>query len=149
MPRAMRYYYEKNPVGFIVHFMEKTSTHTEEEAKKVAEEIFQDPQRLAICNELADVFIGPALYPESYETWYNDMDNDQMQIPLENINIPTLIVHGVRDKIVPFSHGQGTAARIPNSQLLALEEGFHILGWHPDYFNEVRDPMVEFMKKHL
>ena len=56
--------------------MEKTSTHTDEEAKKVAEEIFNDPKRRAICDELADVFVGPALYPESYETWYNDIDVD-------------------------------------------------------------------------
>ena len=149
MPRGMRYYYEKKPVDFIVHNMEKTSTHTGEEARKVAEDIVKDPRRMAISDALADIFIGPALYPESYDSWYNDMENDQKQIPLENINIPTLIVHGVRDKIVPISHGQGTAARIPNNQFIAIEEGTHVLGWHPDYFNLVRDPMVEFMKKNL
>ena len=76
MPRGMRYYYEKNPVGFIVHYMETLSTHTKEESRKAAEDIVKDPRRKAICDALADVFIGPALYPESYDSWYNDMDND-------------------------------------------------------------------------
>ena len=68
------------------------------------------------------------------------MENQQIQIPLENIKIPTLIVHGVKDKIVPFSHGQGTAARIPNNQFIAVDEGTHVLQFHPDYYNVVRDP---------
>ena len=76
MPRGMRYYYEKNPVGFIVHNMEKMSTHTEEEARKVAEDVLKDPRRKAICDAFADVFVGPALYPESYDSWFNDMEND-------------------------------------------------------------------------
>ena len=111
----MSYFYEKKPVDFIVHNMEKMSTHTDEEARKVAEDILQDPRRKALCDAFSDVFMGPALYPEAYPSWFNDMENDQKNIPLENINIPTLIVHGVRDKIVPFSHGQGTAARIPGN----------------------------------
>ena len=78
MPRGLGYYYEKNPVGFVVHFMSTTSTHTEEEAKVVAEEILQDPRRKAMCDQLIEATIGPALYPESYETWYNDIDVDQV-----------------------------------------------------------------------
>ena len=78
MPRGLGYYYEKNPAGFIVHFMSTTSTHTEEEAKKVAEEILQDPRRKAMCDQLTEVTIGPVLYPESYTTWYNDIDVDQV-----------------------------------------------------------------------
>ena len=74
--------------------MEKMSTHTPEEARKVAEEILQDPRRKKICDAFSDVFVGPALYPEKYSSWYNDMENDQKNIPLENINIPTLVVHG-------------------------------------------------------
>ena len=77
MPRGMRLFYEKKPVDFVVHNMEKMSTHTKEEQRQMAKEILEDPRRKVICDAMADVFVGPALYPESYESWYNDMDNDQ------------------------------------------------------------------------
>lgn len=48
------------------------------------------------------------------------------EYPLERINVPTLVLHGTRDPLVPFDrHGKVLASRIPGAELLALEGGEH------------------------
>lgn len=49
------------------------------------------------------------------------------EYPLEEIAVPTLVIHGDKDRIVPFEqHGKRLAARIPNAQLLKIEGGEHV-----------------------
>lgn len=46
---------------------------------------------------------------------------------LEDIRVPTLVVHGKDDRVVPFEqHGAVLARRIPNAELLAVEGGEHV-----------------------
>ena len=46
--------------------------------------------------------------------------------PLEDIRVPTLIVHGDRDPLIDYaSHAQSAARRIPGAELLTLEDGEH------------------------
>jgi pimeloyl-ACP methyl ester carboxylesterase len=45
--------------------------------------------------------------------------------PLEEIRVPTLVVHGARDRVVPFAHGARLAARIPGAHFLPLDDGEH------------------------
>jgi pimeloyl-ACP methyl ester carboxylesterase len=40
---------------------------------------------------------------------------------LKEINLPTLVIHGTEDAILPFDHGQALADGIPNAQLMVLE----------------------------
>ncbi|HEY1652011.1 MAG TPA: alpha/beta fold hydrolase [Acidimicrobiales bacterium] len=42
---------------------------------------------------------------------------------LGEINVPTLVVHGTGDHMVPFRLGRETAERIPGAQLVALPDG--------------------------
>ena len=46
---------------------------------------------------------------------------------LKNINVPTLVVHGKADALVPFAHGQDTHRRIPRSQFVPIEGMGHDL----------------------
>ncbi|HEY3377670.1 MAG TPA: alpha/beta hydrolase [Armatimonadota bacterium] len=46
---------------------------------------------------------------------------------LEEIAVPTLIVHGTADSMVPFAqHARALASRIPGAELLAIEGGEHV-----------------------
>jgi pimeloyl-ACP methyl ester carboxylesterase len=46
--------------------------------------------------------------------------------PLEEIGVPTLVIHGTADPMVPFQQNAGVfARRIPGAKLLALEGGEH------------------------
>ena len=67
------------------------------------------------------------------DTWLTDFRED-----LPKIDVPTLIVHGTADRILPFS---ATAERLPDliadAQLVAVEGGPHNIAWtHPDEVNE-------------
>lgn len=45
--------------------------------------------------------------------------------PLETLRIPTLILHGTHDSIVPVEHAEYAARLIPNAKFVALEGGGH------------------------
>ena len=66
------------------------------------------------------------------DTWLTDFRDD-----LPKIDVPTLVIHGTEDRILPF---EATAARLPalvdGLQLVKVEGGPHNIGWtHPDKVN--------------
>jgi non-heme chloroperoxidase len=67
------------------------------------------------------------------DTWLTDFRDD-----LPNIDVPTLVVHGTEDRILPIS---ATADRLPDLiadiRLVRVEGGPHNIGWtHPAEVNE-------------
>jgi pimeloyl-ACP methyl ester carboxylesterase len=44
---------------------------------------------------------------------------------LEEVAVPTLVVHGARDPLFPIDHGRALAAEIPGAELLVLEDMGH------------------------
>ena len=46
---------------------------------------------------------------------------------LEDMAIPTLVIHGRDDPVMPFAHGEALAQAIPNARLLPLEATGHEL----------------------
>jgi non-heme chloroperoxidase len=76
---------------------------------------------------------GPYATYACVDTWLTDFRDD-----LPKIDIPTLVVHGTEDRILPF---EATAERLPalvdNLELVRVEGGPHNIGWtHPDEVNE-------------
>jgi pimeloyl-ACP methyl ester carboxylesterase len=45
---------------------------------------------------------------------------------LEDIAVPTLVLHGTRDAIVPVADGESVAARIPGAELVLLDAVGHV-----------------------
>jgi non-heme chloroperoxidase len=65
-------------------------------------------------------------------TWLTDFRDD-----LPKIDVPTLVVHGTEDRVLPF---EATAARlhklIADVTVVRVEGGPHNIGWtHPDEVN--------------
>ena len=65
---------------------------------------------------------------ERIEGTRNDIRITQTRsYPLKDIAVPTLVVHGTKDPLVPFEeHGKRLATEIPGAQLLAAEGGEHV-----------------------
>jgi non-heme chloroperoxidase len=66
------------------------------------------------------------------DTWLTDFRPD-----LAKIDVPTLVIHGTEDRILPF---EATAARLPamvdGLQLVEVDGGPHNIGWtHPEIVN--------------
>jgi non-heme chloroperoxidase len=74
-------------------------------------------------------------------TWHEDFRQD-----VAKIDVPTLVIHGDADRIVPFSAaGQRTAKLIPGAELVVIKDGPHNVAWtHAD---EVNDALVQFLAK--
>lgn len=77
------------------------------------------------------------------DTWLTDFRRD-----LPKIDVPTLVVHGEADRILPF---QATAARLRDEKLIAdltvvaVEDGPHNIGWtHPE---ETNAALLEFLNR--
>ena len=73
------------------------------------------------------------------DTWLTDFRAD-----LPKIDVPTLVMHGTEDRILPF---ESTAKRLPalvkDLKLIPVEGGPHNIGWtHPD---EVNHGLLEFL----
>ena len=74
-------------------------------------------------------------------SWLTDFRND-----LPRIDVPTLIVHGDADRILPL---ESTAARLPklikNSRLVVIPGGPHAINW--THANEVNSELLNFLQK--
>ena len=74
-------------------------------------------------------------------TWHEDFRKD-----LSRIEVPTLVIHGDADRIVPISaSGLRTAKLIKGASLLVVKDGPHCISWtHAD---EVNSELVNFLGK--
>lgn len=50
--------------------------------------------------------------------------------PLRKLSVPTLVIHGSEDPILPLPHGRATAEAIPRAKLLVIEGMGHDLPEH-------------------
>ncbi|MDC0712162.1 alpha/beta hydrolase [Stigmatella sp. ncwal1] len=74
------------------------------------------------------------------------LDADYLE-SLEHLRIPTLIIHGARDHVVPLSDACDVARRIPGARLEVLREASHLPYMsHPQAFNAFVD---DFLWEHL
>ncbi len=75
-------------------------------------------------------------------TWHEDFRAD-----LGHVDIPTLVIHGDADRIVPFeAAGQRTAKMIPGAHLVVIQDGPHaVTSTHAD---EVNAALVNFLGAH-
>jgi non-heme chloroperoxidase len=72
-------------------------------------------------------------------TWHEDFRQD-----VARIDVPTLVIHGEADRIVPFpAAGQRTAKMIKGARLVPIKDGPHAVIWtHAD---EVNQEVVNFL----
>lgn len=65
---------------------------------------------------------------------------------INQINVPTLVIHGDEDKLVPYENGETLAEKIPNAEFLTIQGAGHI------YITEANDlvnkRVLEFLNKH-
>lgn len=74
-------------------------------------------------------------------TWHEDFRND-----LARIDVPTLVIHGDADRIVPIAaSGQRTAKLIKGARLVAIKGGPHAVNW--THAQEANHELVNFLGK--
>jgi len=64
----------------------------------------------------------------------------------EDINVPTLLIHGDKDNLIPLGYSQEIAQRIPNAELIVIKGGGHeCLVSHQ---REIAPKLNAFLVKH-
>jgi non-heme chloroperoxidase len=73
-------------------------------------------------------------------TWHEDFRKD-----LERIDVPTLVIHGDADRIVPLhAAGERTAKLVRNAKLVVVKDGPHCITWtHAD---QVNPALIDFVQ---
>ncbi|MHB8383192.1 MAG: alpha/beta fold hydrolase [Candidatus Binataceae bacterium] len=66
---------------------------------------------------------------------------------LEQIRCPALIIHGVNDDAVNFSHGEFAARAIPGAKFIRVEGAPHLL-WISQDAAELARRRIEFLRQH-
>jgi non-heme chloroperoxidase len=76
---------------------------------------------------------SPAATLQCVPAWYEDFRAD-----LKRIDVPTLVIYGDEDRIVPYaSAGARTAKLVKGAQLHTIKGGPHNVAWtHADEFNQ-------------
>src|SRR5579864_3346397 len=74
-------------------------------------------------------------------TWHEDFRQD-----VAKIDVPTLVIHGDADRIVPFAAaGQRTAKLIKGAELVVVKDGPHNIAW--THSEEVNGALIQFLGK--
>ena len=74
-------------------------------------------------------------------TWHEDFRND-----LSRVDVPTLVIHGDADRILPISaSGHRTAKLIKGARLLVVKDGPHCITW--THAEQVNGGLLEFLGK--
>jgi non-heme chloroperoxidase len=102
--------------------------------KRVSEEAVQASWNTAA---IASAYASLACVP----TWHEDFRKD-----VAKIDVPTLVIHGDSDRIVPFSAaGQRTAKLVKGAELVVIKDGPHNVAW--THAEEVNAAVLKFLRK--
>ncbi|MBE0604601.1 MAG: alpha/beta hydrolase [Deltaproteobacteria bacterium] len=102
--------------------------------KRVSEQAVQASWNIAAG---ASVAASLACVP----TWHEDFRND-----LSRVEVPTLVIHGDADRILPIAaSGLRTAKLIKGARLLVVKDGPHCITW--THAEQVNGGLLEFLGK--
>lgn len=93
-----------------------------------------------ITKPFSDWFMQMGLEAASWSTAaiIRTLRDETLHKDLSKINVPTLIIHGTHDKVIPFSQAQEMNQKISNSQLVPFYYSGHGGFWEErDKFNQL------------
>ena len=100
--------------------------------KRVSDQAVQASWNVAVGSSATATF-------ECVRTWYTDFRND-----LPRINVPTLVMHGDADRILPITaSGLRTGKLIKGARLVVVEGGPHCITW--THAEEVNRALLDFL----
>lgn len=76
--------------------------------------------------------------------WENDLRHiNSLQLPVERVGAPTLIIHGTADAAVPFAYSEELANQLPNARLHAIDGADHMMPL--THFDEIQEVSMSFL----
>jgi len=118
------------------------------EVKERVSTVMKDKRKVQFMLDLFE-----SMYP--YGVRKDGVDNDMEQggklerLPLDQIRVPSFIIHGTCDADVEFSHAEYAVQSIPGAEHIWIEKGTHFAFWLSEDAYDVHERTVDFMLQHL
>jgi pimeloyl-ACP methyl ester carboxylesterase len=65
---------------------------------------------------------------------------------LPSLRVPTLVLHGTEDRVIPVENGRRLAERIPGAEVVLLEGAGHV--YHSERADEADAAVLDFVRRH-
>ncbi|MCD4760345.1 alpha/beta hydrolase [bacterium] len=138
-------------------FVHRFRKKAEKDLEAVAKRSIRDPEILARTVNDADTWpLFSTMLLSTFDRMGQRLEGTENDIeitrtatyPLENLDVPVLIVHGTQDPLVRFEvHAKMYEARVPHVELLAVDGGEHVAIF--THRNMVRAKVMAFMQRHF
>lgn len=128
------------PTGFTTETANKYLKETLNDRPKMMQDVTDGFFFQYITNQFSDWFLQMGLQAASWSTAaiITTLRDEKLHADLPEINVPTLIVHGIHDKVIPFAQAQELNEKIRNSQLVPFQYSGHGLFWEEhEKFNQL------------
>jgi len=78
---------------------------------------------------------------------FDDLEAEAHMGRLESIQIPTVVLHGLYDSLIPVEMGRQLASKIPGCRIVEYV-GNHCIGNHPDVFNFIINAITDHISRY-
>ena len=86
---------------------------------------------------------GPAENIARYREMFDDVDVSGL---LDQVYVPTLVIHSIGDSVAPLSEGKLIASRIPGARFVTLNSRNHMMFEHEPEFPRLINCITDFMR---
>jgi pimeloyl-ACP methyl ester carboxylesterase len=135
----------------IIQLMLNREGISEEEAERQALQAVAHPSSFQKRKELLEFYLRTKLsFPHSADEIARR--NEAIRAfdfcnKLSEITVPTLIMHGADDRLVPAGNAKILAQRIPDAGLILIQNSAHI--FFIEEFEEFNRCLLDFMRRHI
>jgi len=135
----------KKPTPLLEEYLQVAMNPTTDKVRKVFEQMVANPAR--IPSKLVESFITRINLPNAKYAFKSTLENSantQIELGrLKLIEIPTLILWGIKDKVIPTNHSELFKESIMNSQIEIIQDAGHAP------FAEKPDQVCEILRNFL
>jgi non-heme chloroperoxidase len=127
------------PTGFTTETANKFLAETLNDRPKMMREVTDTFFFQYITGPFSDWFFQLGLQAAGWSTAaiIVTLRDEKLDADLQKITVPTLIIHGIHDKVIPFAQAQQLNQKIRNSQLVPFDYSGHGPFWEErDKFNQ-------------
>ncbi|MFO6495848.1 MULTISPECIES: alpha/beta fold hydrolase [Bacillus] len=138
------------PIGFTAETADRLLKEAAHDRPKMMRGITETFFFQYITEPFSDWFfrLGLEAAGWSTEAVINLLRDENLYTDLSKISAPTLIVHGIHDKVIPFSQAQQLNQNIRNSQLIPFHYSGHGLFWEErDRFNRILSQFIDLPRR--
>ncbi len=126
--------------------IEMESSLDKQETKKLMDDIMNDPKRVNVLTGLMKSMSPGDLREAGMKNDVAQLENVK-DLPLKDIKVPTLIIHGTNDADVSVEDAKFAARTIPKAELYLVPGGFHVMAI-TNSIDAITQKRVDFLREH-